>query len=60
MLISRDGYCSPNGKCRLWGMFGAVVTIIDPVLAAVRQGANSRQVHHAGVRLVSITQSNKG
>jgi len=34
---------------------GSVVTSIDPVLAAVRQGANFRQVHRAGVRLVSIT-----
>jgi uncharacterized protein (DUF4213/DUF364 family) len=35
---------------------GSVVTAIDPVLAAVRQGANFRQVHRAGVRLVSITK----
>jgi uncharacterized protein (DUF4213/DUF364 family) len=36
---------------------GVVVSEIDPVLAAVRQGANFRQVHRAGVRLVSITQN---
>jgi uncharacterized protein (DUF4213/DUF364 family) len=35
---------------------GSVVTSIDPVLAAVRQGANFRQVHRAGVRLVTITK----
>jgi len=33
---------------------GSIVTDIDPVLQAVRQGANFRQVHRAGVRLVSI------
>lgn len=33
---------------------GAVVTDIDPVLAAIRQGANFRQVHRAGVRLVTM------
>jgi uncharacterized protein (DUF4213/DUF364 family) len=35
---------------------GAIVTSIDGVLAAVRQGANFRQVHKAGVRLVTITK----
>ena len=35
---------------------GSVVTSIDAVLAAVRQGANFRQVHRAGVRLVTITE----
>jgi len=33
---------------------GSVVTSVEPVLAAVRQGANFRQVHRAGVRLVTI------
>lgn len=33
---------------------GSVVTAIDPVLRAVRQGANFRQVHRAGVRLVNM------
>jgi hypothetical protein len=36
---------------------GSVVTQIEPVLAAVRQGANFRQVHQAGVRLVSTARS---
>jgi uncharacterized protein (DUF4213/DUF364 family) len=39
-----------------WGvdiLCGSVVTSIDEVLAAVRQGANFRQVHRAGVRLVT-------
>jgi len=39
---------------------GAVVTEIDPVLKAVSQGANFRQVHRAGVRLVSITKKREG
>jgi uncharacterized protein (DUF4213/DUF364 family) len=39
---------------------GAVVTEIDPVLKAVRQGANFRQVHRAGVRLVSMTKNAEG
>jgi uncharacterized protein (DUF4213/DUF364 family) len=34
---------------------GSIVTDIDSVLHAVRQGANFRQVHRAGVRLVSIS-----
>lgn len=33
---------------------GAVVSEIDPVLSAVRQGANFKQVHRSGVQLVSI------
>jgi uncharacterized protein (DUF4213/DUF364 family) len=33
---------------------GSVVTAIDPVLRAVRQGGNFRQSHRAGVRLVSV------
>jgi uncharacterized protein (DUF4213/DUF364 family) len=35
---------------------GSIVTEISPVLLAVAQGANFRQVHHAGVRLVSIAR----
>lgn len=38
---------------------GSVVTNIEPVLKAVCQGANFRQVHRAGVRLVSIVNQNK-
>ena len=40
-----------------WGidvLCGSVVASINPVLAAVRQGANFRQVHKAGVRLVAM------
>ncbi len=33
---------------------GSVVEAIDPVLRVIRHGANFRQVHKAGVRLVSI------
>ena len=36
---------------------GSAVTNVDPVISAVRQGANFRQVHRAGVRLVSINRS---
>jgi uncharacterized protein (DUF4213/DUF364 family) len=36
---------------------GSVVSKIDPVLRAVRQGANFPQVHRAGVQLVSINRS---
>jgi uncharacterized protein (DUF4213/DUF364 family) len=35
---------------------GSVVTDIDPVLAAIQQGANFRQVHRAGVRLVTMSR----
>jgi uncharacterized protein (DUF4213/DUF364 family) len=35
---------------------GSIVTSIDGVLAAVRQGATFRQVHRAGVRLVTVTR----
>jgi uncharacterized protein (DUF4213/DUF364 family) len=35
---------------------GSVVTDIDPVLAAIKQGANFRQVHRAGVRLVTMSR----
>jgi uncharacterized protein (DUF4213/DUF364 family) len=40
-----------------WGvdiLCGSIITSIDGVLAAVQQGANFRQVHRAGVRLVTI------
>jgi uncharacterized protein (DUF4213/DUF364 family) len=33
---------------------GAVATDIDGVFAAVRQGANFRQIHRAGVWLVTV------
>ncbi len=35
---------------------GAVVTDIDRVLTATKQGANFRQVHQAGVRLVTMSR----
>lgn len=35
---------------------GSVVTAIDPVIVAVRQGANFRQIHRAGVRLISMAR----
>jgi uncharacterized protein (DUF4213/DUF364 family) len=35
---------------------GSIVTAIEPVLRAVSQGGNFRQVHHAGVRLVTIAR----
>lgn len=43
-----------------WGidaLCGSVVTEIEDVLAAVRQGADFRQVHRAGVRLVTIRKN---
>jgi uncharacterized protein (DUF4213/DUF364 family) len=42
-----------------WGvdiLCGSIVTEIDSVMAAVRQGATFRQVHRAGVRLVTVTK----
>jgi uncharacterized protein (DUF4213/DUF364 family) len=33
---------------------GSVVTAIEPVLRAIKQGGNFRQVHRAGVRLVTM------
>jgi uncharacterized protein len=36
---------------------GSIVTAIDSVLAAVRQGANFRQIHRAGVRLVTMRRT---
>lgn len=36
---------------------GSVVTDIDRVLAAIKQGANFRQVHQAGVRLVTMSRN---
>jgi uncharacterized protein (DUF4213/DUF364 family) len=35
---------------------GSIVTDIDPVLRAVSQGGTFRQVHHAGVRLVTLAR----
>lgn len=35
---------------------GSVVTDIDRVLATIKQGANFRQVHRAGVQLVTMSQ----
>jgi uncharacterized protein (DUF4213/DUF364 family) len=35
---------------------GSVVTDIDRVLTAIKQGANFRQVHRAGVRLVTMSR----
>ena len=35
---------------------GSIVTNVDQVLAVVMQGGNFRQVHRAGVRLVTITR----
>jgi hypothetical protein len=35
---------------------GAIVEQIEPVLRAIRQGANFRQVHRAGVRLVTVAR----
>ena len=64
--------CAPQAKVLLLGpstplspllfeygvdmLSGAVVTNIDPVLNAVKQGANFRQVHRAGVRLVTMSR----
>jgi len=35
---------------------GSIVTDIEPVLRAVRQGANFRQVHKAGVQLICMAR----
>ena len=35
---------------------GSVVTAIEPVVRAVDQGANFRQVHQAGVRLINVVR----
>jgi len=37
---------------------GSLVTAIDPVLRVVRQAGNFRQVHQAGVRLISMARDN--
>jgi uncharacterized protein (DUF4213/DUF364 family) len=63
-------YCSPKATLMLLGpstplspvlfehgidlVSGSIVTDVDPVLQAITQGANFRQVHRAGVRLVTI------
>jgi uncharacterized protein len=42
-----------------WGvdiLCGSIVTEIDSVMATVRQGATFRQIHRAGVRLVTVTK----
>lgn len=36
---------------------GSIVTDIDPVLRSVSQGGSFRQVHHAGVRLVTLARA---
>jgi len=36
---------------------GSIVKAVDPVLGVVMQGGNFRQVHHAGVRLVNISNT---
>jgi uncharacterized protein (DUF4213/DUF364 family) len=64
--------CTPQAKVLLLGpstplspllfehgidmLSGAVVTNIDPVLNAIKQGANFRQVHRAGVRLITMSR----
>jgi uncharacterized protein (DUF4213/DUF364 family) len=35
---------------------GSIVTDIEPVITTIQQGGNFRQVHHAGVRLVSMSR----
>jgi len=35
---------------------GSIVTDIDRVLRVISQGGNFRQVHHAGVRLVTLAR----
>ena len=64
--------CNPQAKILLLGpstplspilfehnidlLSGSVVTDINPVLDAIKQGANFRQVHRAGVRLVTMSR----
>jgi uncharacterized protein (DUF4213/DUF364 family) len=64
--------CSPQAKKILLGpstplstvlfdygfdwLSGSIVENIEAVLRAVSQGANFRQVHQAGVRLVNLSQ----
>ncbi len=64
-------HCSPQARVILLGpttplspvlfdygvdlLCGSQVEAIDPVLRSVRQGANFKQVHRAGVRLVSMS-----
>ena len=65
------GFCSPNATVIVLGpstplspvlfdygvnlLSGSVVTDIDAVVQAVTQGANFRQIHRKGVRLVTIS-----
>jgi uncharacterized protein (DUF4213/DUF364 family) len=67
--------CSPQARIILLGpstplspvlfdygvdlLCGSIVTDIEPVLRAVSQGANFRQVHRAGVRLISVARAEK-
>lgn len=67
--------CSPQARVILLGpstplspvlfdygvdlLCGSVVTDIESVLRAVSQGANFRQVHRAGVRLISVARAEK-
>lgn len=64
--------CTPESKILLLGpstplspvlhevgidvLSGAIVTDIEAVMSAVRQGGNFRQVHRAGARLVTMTR----
>jgi hypothetical protein len=67
--------CSPQARVILLGpstplspvlfdygvdlLCGSIVADIEPVLKAVSQGANFRQVHRAGVRLISVARAEK-
>ena len=69
-------YCPPHADVILLGpstplspilhqyqidiLCGSIVTAVDPVLSAVGQGANFRQVHRAGVRLVTMKRTESG
>ncbi len=71
-LESLLGLCSPQSFVILLGpsvplspvlfdygvdvLCGSVVTDIEPVVRAVCQGANFRQIHRAGVRLISLAK----
>lgn len=67
------GLCAPEAMVMLLGpstplspvlfehgvdlLSGAVVEQIEPVLRAIRQGANFRQVHEAGVKLITLQRA---